>query len=88
MELCQSRETKTVPGCSESIQKGLLSLRSQQAQQLLCQIPSMNTSSTTAFPGATSQVASHIIRPHSGCPIHTISVKLVVFSIQSCAGED
>lgn len=79
---------KPRPGCSESIQKGLLSLRSQQAQHLLCHIPSMNTSSTTAFPGASSQVASHITRPHSGWPIHIISVKLVGFSIQSYTGED
>lgn len=36
MEFCQARESKRMPGCSESIPKDLLSLRSQQLLRLLC----------------------------------------------------
>lgn len=54
----------------------------------MCHIPCMNTSNTTGFPGATIRAGSHIVKPHSGWPIHILSVKLVMFCIESCTRED
>lgn len=75
---------KGIPGCSESIQKGLPSLRSE----LWCHIPCRSTSNSPAFPAATVQVGLMIAEPCSGWPIHTPSVKLAMLCIKYCFRED
>lgn len=55
---------------------------------VMCHIPCMSTSNTAGFPGATIRAGSRIVKPRSGWTIHILSVKLVMFCIESCTRED
>lgn len=48
----------------------------------------MSTSNSITFPAATTEVGLITAKPRSGWPIHILSVKLVMFSIEYCFRED